>query len=268
MSAAPSRLNRWSRMKAESRAGARGMKFTLPGDDGEGAVEEAGLAPEGTAAEPMASDAILETQQEAASAAEEADSGETELPEIDDLHEDSDYTPFMSDKVSDAVRNMALRKLWRTNAVFANLDGLLDYGEDFTDAATVVANMQSVYKVGRGMVDYEAEEAAKAAEAEAAQQQATQQQAGELHAAEQGTLEESAGEDDTVHSELSDEQRAETSEPSAPETAEEPQIAAAEVEVDPLGTSKGVEDTGSEGQEVERGRPTRGGEVMQRPGQE
>ena len=67
----------------------------------------------------------------------------------------------------------ALRKLWRSDSVFANLDGLIDYGEDFTDAATVVEGMKSVYTVGRGMVDYEAEEAAKRAaeEAEAAESQ-------------------------------------------------------------------------------------------------
>jgi hypothetical protein len=30
------------------------------------------------------------------------------------------------------------------------LDGLIDYGDDFTDAGTVVANMQTAYQVGRG----------------------------------------------------------------------------------------------------------------------
>ena len=175
MSAAPTRLSRWSRLKAESRAGARGMKFWLPGDTDETALEEART--------PVIDEAVggeaPEAQSEAAAAgaapgiaAEQQAEAEADLPDIEDLNAESDFTPFMSDKVSDAVRNMALRKLWRTNAVFANLDGLLDYGEDFTDAATVVAGMQSVYKVGRGMVDYEAEEAAKAAEAEAAEAEA------------------------------------------------------------------------------------------------
>jgi hypothetical protein len=36
--------------------------------------------------------------------------------------------------------------------VLANLDGLVDYGEDYTDAATVVENLQTVYQVGKGMV--------------------------------------------------------------------------------------------------------------------
>ena len=39
------------------------------------------------------------------------------------------------------LRNRALRKLWLTNPVLANLDDLVEYGEDYTDAATVVENL-------------------------------------------------------------------------------------------------------------------------------
>ncbi|MEM7238949.1 MAG: DUF3306 domain-containing protein, partial [Pseudomonadota bacterium] len=46
-----------------------------------------------------------------------------------------------------------LRKLWLTNPVLANLDELVDYGDDFTDAATVIENLQTVYRVGHGMID-------------------------------------------------------------------------------------------------------------------
>ncbi len=166
MSGAPTRLSRWSRLKAESRAGARGMKFTLPGDSVPEKIEDVVQEePAASEAAETPTESVVEAPSVAAGQQAEADA---DLPDVDDLNAESDFTPFMSDKVSDAVRNMALRKLWRTDAVFANLDGLLDYGEDFTDAATVVAGMQSVYKVGRGMVDYEAEEAAKAAEADAA----------------------------------------------------------------------------------------------------
>jgi hypothetical protein len=45
------------------------------------------------------------------------------------------------------------------------LDGLLDYGEDFTDAALVVENLQTTYKVGKGMMAH-VEEMARQAEAE------------------------------------------------------------------------------------------------------
>ncbi len=50
------------------------------------------------------------------------------------------------------IRRRALRKLWGLNPVLANLDGLVDYAEDYTDAATVVDNLQTVYKIGKGML--------------------------------------------------------------------------------------------------------------------
>ena len=60
--------------------------------------------------------------------------------DIDELEYDSDFTVFMNDKVPEKLRRMALRKLWRSNPILANLDGLNDYDEDFTDAATVFIN--------------------------------------------------------------------------------------------------------------------------------
>jgi hypothetical protein len=63
-----------------------------------------------------------------------------------------DFSAFMSKAVPERLRRRALRKLWHTNPVLANLDGLIDYGEDYTDAAVVVANMQTGYQVGKGML--------------------------------------------------------------------------------------------------------------------
>lgn len=54
-----------------------------------------------------------------------------DLPDIDSLEKDSDFTVFMQQGVPDALRNRALRKLWLSDPVFANLDGLNDYDEDF-----------------------------------------------------------------------------------------------------------------------------------------
>ena len=166
-----SRFSRWSKLKTDSRK-RRGA--ALPGFATE--PEQAlPAAPEPATAEPGPDPATEEgasREQEAppADAAEEEVYPE-DLPEIETLDKDSDYSVFMSEKVSDAIRNRALRKLWLSDPVLANLDGLVDYGEDFTDAAMVVKNMQSVYKVGRGMVDYE-EEARKKAEALAAREEA------------------------------------------------------------------------------------------------
>lgn len=54
-----------------------------------------------------------------------------DLPDIDSLDKDSDFTPFMADGVPEELKRMALRKLWLSDPVFANLDGLNDYDEDF-----------------------------------------------------------------------------------------------------------------------------------------
>ncbi len=81
-----------------------------------------------------------------------------DLPDIDSLDAESDFTVFMRDGVPDQMRKLALRKLWRSDPVLANLDGLLEYGEDFTDAADVVKNLQTAYQVGKGYAPEEPEE--------------------------------------------------------------------------------------------------------------
>lgn len=57
---------------------------------------------------------------------------ELDLPDVDSLDKDSDYTGFLREGVPEALRNKALRKLWLSDPVLANLDGLNDYDEDFT----------------------------------------------------------------------------------------------------------------------------------------
>jgi hypothetical protein len=55
-----------------------------------------------------------------------------DLPDIETLEKDSDYTPFLAEGVPEAIRKLALRKLWASDPVLANIDGLNDYDEDFT----------------------------------------------------------------------------------------------------------------------------------------
>ncbi len=74
------------------------------------------------------------------------------LPDIETLEAESDFTPFMQSKVPEFLRRRALRALWRLNPVLANVDGLVDYGDDFTDAAMVVEGMQTAYRVGKGFM--------------------------------------------------------------------------------------------------------------------
>ena len=92
---------------------------------------------------------------------------ELDLPDPDSLGEGDDFAAFMKKAVPERLRRRALRRLWLSNPVLANLDELLDYGEDFTDAATVMADLQSVYRVGKGMVrDEDLAEAAEAGKEE------------------------------------------------------------------------------------------------------
>ncbi len=75
-----------------------------------------------------------------------------QLPDIDSLDESADFTVFLKDGVPEELRKRALRKLWRLNPVFANLDGLNDYDEDFTAAAAALEGVKTLYQVGKGMV--------------------------------------------------------------------------------------------------------------------
>lgn len=92
---------------------------------------------------------------------------ELNLPDPDNLTIDDDVSGFMSKVVPDRLRRRALRKLWRLNPVLANVDGLVDYGEDYTDAATVIENLQTTYQVGKGMLAH-VQELARQAEAKSA----------------------------------------------------------------------------------------------------
>ncbi|MBE1296386.1 DUF3306 domain-containing protein [Phycobacter azelaicus] len=95
---------------------------------------------------------------------------ELELPDPDTLEEGDDFKVFLRDVVPARIRTRALRRLWRLNPVLANVDGLVDYGEDFTDSAMVVEGMQTAYQVGKGMTKHVEELARQAAEKEKAQQ--------------------------------------------------------------------------------------------------
>ena len=75
------------------------------------------------------------------------------LPDPETLTQEDDFSGFLSAAVPERIRRRALRKLWGLNPVLANLDGLVDYAEDYTDAATVVDNLQTVYKIGKGMLE-------------------------------------------------------------------------------------------------------------------
>lgn len=120
-------LKRWSDRKANA------------------AVEQAEPSPESiTGADPVEPPVDGD-----AAVAEEAPPPVTEA-DLEGLTYESDYTKFMGDQVPDALRRRALRQLWRSDPILANLDGLCDYDDDFTDAALAVKVLQTAHKVGQG----------------------------------------------------------------------------------------------------------------------
>jgi len=78
-----------------------------------------------------------------------------ELPSIETLTPESDFTPFMRADVPEALRNAALQKLWRSDPIYANLDGLLEYGEDYAAKFRDTTAANTVYRVLQGMPDGE-----------------------------------------------------------------------------------------------------------------
>jgi hypothetical protein len=76
-----------------------------------------------------------------------------ELPPIETLDFSSDYTAFLAKNVPEALRRAALRKLWVSDPVLANLDGLNDYDEDFNVIDQAITLAQSSYRPGLGYLD-------------------------------------------------------------------------------------------------------------------
>lgn len=106
-----SALSRWSRRKAEAQQAEATVTEPV---DAETGPEQAAI---GDALPAAADDQPLLT--------------DADMPDVEDLDEKSDFSPFMSPGVSDELRNLALRKLFRA-PVFNIRDGLDEYDEDFT----------------------------------------------------------------------------------------------------------------------------------------
>jgi len=137
-------LARWSRLK---RAG--------------GAVEEE--------AEPRAAPApapAAESRDEPARSGERVAAPEIELPDPDTLDATADFRIFLREGVPEELRQRALRRLWRVNPIISSVCPLVDHGEDYTDAATVIPDLKSVFKVGLDALDRLAEADARTSAAE------------------------------------------------------------------------------------------------------
>ncbi|MTI42352.1 uncharacterized protein DUF3306 [Roseibium hamelinense] len=130
-------LQRWSRRK-------RGEGADQPSDpvaqtDADFASEERTENPDQTATASSTVDEEAEANRKAA-----------EAVDLDSLTADSDFTVFMKRGVPAALKTAALRKLWRSDPVFAVLDGLNDYDENFRTAQLFPEGVRSAWKVGEG----------------------------------------------------------------------------------------------------------------------
>ncbi len=79
-----------------------------------------------------------------------------EAIDLEALSYDSDFQPFMKKGVPEVLKNLAMRKLWTSNPLLANVDGLNDYDENFADPA--LNYFKSNWKVGRGFLTDEDDE--------------------------------------------------------------------------------------------------------------
>ena len=70
--------------------------------------------------------------------------------DLDTIDENSDLSLFMKEGVPDALKRKALATLWRSNPIFANIDGLNDYDEDFANPDLIMKTFTSAYQAGRG----------------------------------------------------------------------------------------------------------------------
>lgn len=175
-------LSRWSRRKAGSREGGLKKKPDAPvykagrmrtDPPAPKVVEEADAQADGDA--PLQQQASLSQEQplapvERPAVGEQQGEKPVDPAQFDDfdfekLNYASDYTQFLKEGVPEAIRRRALRMLWGSNPILANLDGLNDYDEDFTDAALAVKVLSSNYKPGSGYLTEEELQASYSEEA-------------------------------------------------------------------------------------------------------
>lgn len=125
-------LRRWSRRKAEARSTATAQSDEA--SDPEGATASLQQAPEPEKGAPSPIDPEV-------------------LPDIESLDASSDFTVFMRPGVPEHLRTLALRKLWRSDPLFSKLDGLVEYGEDYTIASWPKGAIKTAYQIGRGFAN-------------------------------------------------------------------------------------------------------------------
>ena len=137
---------RWSRLKQEAREAEERAKALPPAPDN---VPAEGKAESG--AEPKKEGKPFDP---------------ADLPPVESLTKDSDYSPFMRAEVPEELRQKALRQLWASDPVLSGPELFDMHTLDYNAVPTFPEGVRTAFRVGRGILDaveLEAEEKAVAA---------------------------------------------------------------------------------------------------------
>ena len=185
-------LARWSRRKHEAEHG-------RPTEE-----SDATVAPDAQADAGDVDDEASGAAEQTASA--DAEAAEADLPHPDTLDRDSDFSVYLTKRVSSAFRRAAMRRLFSAPE-FNVRDGLDDYDEDYTQfqslGDTVTAHMRHHTERLRQREQDKAEQAERDAEAERARTA-------------EGDEAEHATDEDTDATPAADAQQAETTDDQTP----------------------------------------------------
>ena len=128
-------LSRWSQRKGLSRSGNLAEDTEI---SAEAAPDEAQTVEESETEKALSDEALCEKY---------------ELVHPDKCETPEQLDSFFTRPLPDRLKQLAMRRMWRINPIFRFADEMVEYGEDFTDAATVIPDMATAYKVGKGYFD-------------------------------------------------------------------------------------------------------------------
>ena len=143
-------LLRWSRRKHQARQDVQqeATREKAQEEDVEPAAPDASAADAAPVERTDSSPAATESVGEGGTPEVDIES----LPDVETLTYDSDFSVFLREGVPERLKQAALRKLWLSNPVFANLDGLNDYDPQ-TMKFLEEAVAEPIAEVGRALRD-------------------------------------------------------------------------------------------------------------------
>jgi Protein of unknown function (DUF3306) len=141
-------LLRWSRRKAAARQG-KPEPLPAPAETKAAPEPSEGQATGEAPSETATLRSTGEEKQQAAPAVALED-----LPDLETLTYESDFSAFLREGVPELIKRQALRKLWASNPILANLDGLNDYDpQTMTFLQQLEGEVEPIAEIGRGLRD-------------------------------------------------------------------------------------------------------------------